>query len=187
MQKYIFAVIRPLLAVLCLGTASAQSITYILDYDTVPGSTVLSGFEDKIEVLSYSQGVGRAVSAPTGPGGNREASVPSVGEMNVLMALDPKASIGLLKEAHIGEGKTVKLKGLRSAGQSGFQQFMEIELTNTMISGLNQEGSNGNQVYVNLTLNFTKIKYTIWKINPQTGEPETPESFTYDVATQVGS
>lgn len=185
MKKFILTAV---LAFCSLGAAvRAQSVTYILDYEGIQGSTTLTDYENKIEVLSYSGGVGRGISTPTGPAGSREASAPSVSELSVFIALDTKANMKLLQAAFIGTGKTVKLIGLRSQGSGGMQKFMEIEMNNTMISSLNQEGSNGNQVYINLSLNFTKIKFTTTGVNPQTGQPTTPESFTYDIPTALGS
>ncbi|RYD26801.1 MAG: type VI secretion system tube protein Hcp [Verrucomicrobiaceae bacterium] len=177
-----------LLVSCCLGTlVRAQSVTYFLDYEGIPGSTTMVGFENKIEVLSYSSGVGRAISTPTGASSNREASAPSVSELTVFIALDPKANMELTKAAFIGNGKTVKLKGVRAVGDGPPQLFMEIEMTDTMIAALSQEGSNGNQVYINLSLNFTKVKYTTIPFNPQTGQPGQPQIFTYNLTTAVGS
>ncbi|RYD35448.1 MAG: type VI secretion system tube protein Hcp [Verrucomicrobiaceae bacterium] len=175
-------IVATLLAVCCLGTfLHAQSVTYLLDYEGIPGSSVIKGYENKIEVLSYSHGVSRTVSSSSGGGSARTVGAPEVGEMSIFMALDTKANVELTRAAFTGQGKLIKLIGLLNQGDAAPRKFLEIELTEGLISSLTQEGSNGNQVYLNLSLNFLRIKFTTIPVDPRTGQPGTPVSFSYDL------
>ncbi|MBU6419096.1 MAG: type VI secretion system tube protein Hcp [Proteobacteria bacterium] len=148
---------------------------------TVDGDVTTTGFEKQIEVHSFQWGVGRGIGSPTGASGNREASTPSVSEVTVSKSLD-NASGGLLKEALSSGGKAKLVISFVRTDGTGADTFLEITLTDTMISGYSMS-SGGDKPSESLSFNFTKIevKFTPMK---EDGTKGSPFPVTYDLGQQ---
>src|SRR5689334_2130690 len=104
-----------------------------MHYDGINGDVTESGHKQWIEVNSFQWGVGRGISSPVGGSEDRESSAPSVSEVTVSKPTDV-ASPDLLNAALQGEGKTVKFDFCRTE-KGQLQVYLQLELTNTMISG----------------------------------------------------
>ena len=148
----------------------------------INGDVTTQGFAQQIEISSFQWGVGRGIGSPTGASGNREASTPSVSEITVTKNLD-NASGNLLKEALGSGGKaTLVISFVRTDGTTGADVYMEITLSDTMISGYSLS-SGGDKPSESLSFNFVKIevKFTPMKAD---GSKGSPFPVTYDLGLQ---
>lgn len=148
-----------------------------MSYDGVPGDVTAQGHSKWIDINSFQWGVGRGISTPTGSSENREASAPSVSEIVVTKPLD-SATIGLLTEAYIGEGKTVKID-FCTTQKDEMKTYLTFELTNTMISG-HSFSSGGDRPSESISLNFTKIMTKVITQGEAGANDKTP-SITYNL------
>lgn len=135
-----------------------------MNYEGIKGQVVAKGFEGWIELNSAQMGVHRNVSTSSGHGGNREASTPSVSEIVVTKNQDV-SSTDLFKASLAGEGKLAKIAFVKtSTDGKSFVKYLEVELTNTLITSYNisgHGGAAGDAPMESLSLNFTKITYTM--------------------------
>ncbi|MDE1882347.1 MAG: type VI secretion system tube protein Hcp [Rhodospirillales bacterium] len=148
----------------------------------IDGDVTTSGFEKQIEINSFQWGVGRGIGSPTGASGNREASTPSVSEITVSKSLD-NASGNLMKEALSSGGKSkLVISFVRTDGTTGADAYLEITLTDTMISAYSMS-SGGDRPSESISFNFTKIevKFTPMK---EDGSKGSPFPVTYDLGQQ---
>jgi type VI secretion system secreted protein Hcp len=155
--------------------------------DGVDGAVTAAGHEKWIELQSCQLGVGRHITNATGRGENREASAPSVSEIVVTKDHDV-ASTSLFKLALWGEGKTVKIDFCKT-DQDKFENYLQLELENTLISNYSASGSGGDhhsRPMESLGLNFTKITYntTLMDKANKTGKPDRA---MWDLAQGKGS
>jgi len=146
-----------------------------MNYDGIPGSVTAAGHEKWIELHSAQMGVNRHVTSAQGRDENREASIPSISEIVITKDLDA-ASTNLFRAALYGEGKTVKIDFCKT-DKDKFEPYLQLELTNTLVSSFSQSGSGGDthsRPMESVSLNFTKIQYnTIGMDNAnKTGKPD---------------
>ncbi len=150
-----------------------------LNIPSVKGSATEKNHKDWIKCDSLQFGVGRAISSHVGGGANREASQPSVSEITITKNLD-SASIELFGWSVAKfDAKTIKID-LVSAGRE--DPFMQLELTNAVISGYSLSAPGEGQPAESISFNFTKIqdKYTPVGADNKAG---TPVIKSYDIAT----
>src|SRR3954465_262773 len=91
------------------------------------------GSKGWIEVGSIQFGVGRGISTPVGTSSKREASAPSVSEVVVTKMMDSTSPL-FFQESLIGKAVTAKID-LVETGSDQLNTFLEITMTNAMISG----------------------------------------------------
>jgi type VI secretion system secreted protein Hcp len=153
-----------------------------LKYGSVGGDVTESGHSGWIELNSVQWGVGRGVSSPTGSGGDREASAPSVSEVTITKAQD-SASSGLLLETFngtgAGNGASVQIDFCRTtAGQ--LNVYLSFVLSQVIISGFSLS-SGGDRASESLSMNFNKVAVTFTPMNAD-GTPGNGSTVTYDLA-----
>jgi len=161
-----------------------------MNVDGVTGSVTAAGHEKWIELDSCHLGVNRHITNPTGKGVNREASVPAVNEITCTKVQDD-ASTNLFKLSLWGEGKTVKIDFCKT-DQNQFQPYLQLELTNTLISSYDVSGHSGGapgaepRPTETLSLNFTKIQFTTIPMDPENAG-QGPTRAQWDLAQGKGS
>src|SRR5262245_8622156 len=123
----------------------------------IPMTGTGKGTHEKwIELLSCQLGTHRNIKDPTGSSVNREASVPSVSQVDVTEAEDDMSS-ALFSLALNGSGKKVIID---FTNREGDFTYLTIELENVLISSFNVSGHGGtvhDRAMESLSLNFTKI------------------------------
>ena len=129
---------------------------------------------DHAPLTSFQWGVGRGISSPTGGGGPREASAPSVSEITTSHATD-KYSAGFLRESLVGEGVPAVIYFSNVVVGTTTVDYIEMQLDDTMISGFSLS-SGGDTPSESLSLNFTKFT-----LRAQLGGSDT--TVTYNMAT----
>ncbi|WP_062270164.1 Hcp family type VI secretion system effector [Endozoicomonas arenosclerae] len=120
------------------------------------GNVTAKGYEDWIEVDSFSFGVGRSITMEAGAMSNREAGRPSLSEVSVTKLLDA-ASGGLFKESVTGsEGLTVVIDIVQT-GANTVQKYASYTLEECMVSSYTIGASAGGAPTETISLSFAKI------------------------------
>ncbi|KEQ12242.1 Hcp family type VI secretion system effector [Endozoicomonas numazuensis] len=120
------------------------------------GNVTAKGYEDWIEVDSFSFGVGRSITMEAGAMSNREAGRPSLSEVSVTKLLDA-ASGGLFKESVTGsEGTTVQIDIVQT-GTNTVQKYASYTLEDCMVSSYSIGASAGGAPTETISLSFAKI------------------------------
>lgn len=122
----------------------------------IKGNVTAAGFEDWIELDSFSMGTGRGISMEVGNMANREATRPSISEVSVSKMLD-NASGGLFKESLTGVEGVEVIISIVQTGAKQVEKFAEYKLTDVLISSYSVSGSGGSAPAENLSLSFSKI------------------------------
>ena len=155
--------------------ANAATVDYFLKVDEIKGESTASGHECEIELVSFSWGVSREVTAGSSAG-DPKAKFEDLG----VVKLQDKSSTKLfLASASTKVIDKVILTGIRTdlAGQ----QFMKIELEKVVISSFIESSSTGELPNENIKLNFERIELIYRPTNPD-GSLGTPFRAGWDVA-----
>jgi len=155
-------------------------------YMKIPGAdgdTTQENHKSWIEVMSFQWGVGRAISTRTGSAADRESSEPSVSEVVVTKSMD-KSSVKLFQMCTTEtDGKKVEIH-FASTTQGG-QNYLEIELTDTLISGYSMS-SGGDRPSESVSLNFTKVNVKYQELQKTGAKIGNPIAGYYDISTAKG-
>jgi type VI secretion system secreted protein Hcp len=150
-----------------------------VNYDGITGDVTATGHEQWVEVSSFQWGVGRGISTPTGSGGDRESSAPSVSEVVVTKPYDT-SSIGFFQELLTpGDAKKAVIDFCKT-DKDKLTVYMSVELDNVMISGYSVS-SGGDRPNESLSFNFTKVIVTEMG-SSETGQVGQPTKAGYDLA-----
>jgi type VI secretion system secreted protein Hcp len=141
------------------------------------GESAAKGHEKWIEIGSVQLGVGRGIRTPVGSSAKREASAPNVSEVMITKLMDSTSPL-LFQEALIGKASEAKID-LVETGHDQLNPYLEITLTNAMISGYSVS-SGGDRPSESISLNFTKIEYKYTQYKNDGTKGVTPGT-TYDL------
>lgn len=152
-----------------------------VEYDGIKGNVTAEGYKDHIAVLSVQLGVGRAISMEAGNLSNRESTRPSVSEV-VLTKVADNSVTALFKESVTGNaGKTVKIKFVRT-GSDKVQEYLDIELTDVLISGYSLSADSEGDPSEIITLSHSKIMINYSDFD-KTNKSGNPQRVGYDLET----
>jgi type VI secretion system secreted protein Hcp len=149
----------------------------------VKGESKQKGVEDQIEILSFSWGVSQTGGYSYGGGGT--AAKANIQDLSVSFR-QCKASPVIMK--HCAGGKhfdTVMLTCMKSEGQVQ-EKYLEIEMTDVVISSYQTGGSGDDMPIESMSLNFAKVTQKYYAQDDK-GVLKLAESGTYDQATAVAS
>jgi len=133
-----------------------------------------------IELNSLQWGVGRSISMATGSVADQSPSTPSFSEIVVTKDNDA-TSYQLLQQAYQGTGVTVVIDFVRTPAGGSPVTYLEITLTNGMISGYSTS-SGGDAPSESLTISYTAIQYT-YTPTTSDGSMGTPAGVSYDLGS----
>lgn len=127
-----------------------------IEYTGIDGNVTADGFANHIKALSLSFGVGRGISMEPGNMANREATRPSISEINFTKLADNSTS-SLFKESVSGAaGKTVKIKFVQT-GADSVTVFMDYELQDCLVSSYSISADGESDPVEAISLSFSKI------------------------------
>ena len=155
-----------------IGKSQSSGDPIYMNYEGItPANT---GACSGIHLDSFSWGVKRGITAPTGGATGREASAPSVSEIVVTKQTDT-SSVKLLNEALKGEGKLVKIDFCKTTKEGKMIPYLQYILENTLISGFSIS-SGGDRPTESLSLNFVKVTMSM----------PGGDSMSWDLVTLIG-
>jgi type VI secretion system secreted protein Hcp len=139
--------------------------------DGLKGESTQSGFEDQIEILSYSWGVSQAGGFAYGTGGG----VSKANVHDISLSMRQCAASPVVME-NCASGKHLDKATLSCLKAGGSQElYLTIELEDVLISSY-QTGGSGDDIGIeSLSLNFSKVtvKYLEQSTDGQTVEKGT--------------
>jgi type VI secretion system secreted protein Hcp len=122
----------------------------------LPGESKGKGHIGEIDVLAWSWGTSNSGTMHTGGGGG--AGKANVQDLSITKYIDkatPKLLLASLKGTHF---PTMVLIAQKAGGDA--QKYIEITLTNILITSLSTGGSGGeDRLTENVSLNFEKVKF----------------------------
>ena len=134
--------------------------TYMfLKLEGIDGESQDTDHSGEIDIMSHSLGISNAGSYDAGTGGNTGKAAWS--DVNIMKYVD-KATVNLWK--YCGTGQAIPKATIscnKSAGDSKME-YMKIELTNVVITSVQNSGSGGSTepMAESLSLNFAEMKFT---------------------------
>jgi type VI secretion system Hcp family effector len=134
----------------------------------VTGECAEQGHEGWIDVTSYQEGLSSMGSAGYGGG----AGVGTVAYQDFVMTCHlEKAIPNLMKGCADHKAyPTVKLNATKMGGKGNSWVYLEITLTDAVVSSVNFAGSDNQIPQVSIALNFSKIKTEYWEQNKDGGK-----------------
>jgi type VI secretion system secreted protein Hcp len=148
--------------------ADAAAVDYFLKIDGIEGESTSDKHKGEIDVLSFSWGASQTASSTGGGGGAGKVQFQDIHFTSNLGKASPKLMLACATGEHI---KEVILTG-EVSGKRG-QKFLEIKLTDVLISSYQSGGSSGDVPTDSFSLNFAKIEFKYFPVNKDgsLGEP----------------
>jgi len=157
-----------------------MAVNILLELADVTGESKIAGFEDKIDILSFSWGATQSGTTHMGGGGGSGKA--DVQDLSLVKYVD--ASTGtllqfLLDGKHVATGKLT----LRKVGE-GAMDYLTIELEEVIVSSYSTGGTgDSDRITESISLNFRKFHLSYFK-QSDTGTPEQKGDVTFDIAAQ---
>jgi type VI secretion system secreted protein Hcp len=127
----------------------------------IKGESKQSGYEDQIEILSFSWGVSQSGGYSYGTGGTSAKS--NLQDLTVSFRMCP-ASPTLMQDCASGVHLDSAVLTCLEAGTTP-QKYLEITLTDVVISSYQTGGSGDDKPIESMSLNFAQIKKEYFKQN----------------------
>jgi type VI secretion system secreted protein Hcp len=125
----------------------------------IKGESKQTGYEDQIEILSFSWGVSQAGGYSYGTGGTSAKA--NVQDLSLSFRMCP-ASPDLMQYCASGKHLDSAVLTCLEAGTTP-QKYLEITLTDVVISSYQTGGSGDDKPIDSMTLNFAKVKKEYFK------------------------
>jgi len=140
-----------------------------IDIDGIPGESTTAGYENQIDVLSWSQGATQGGNMHVASGGG--AGKASVGDFSFVKYVDSASHLIWIK---CMTGKHIKeaVFTCKKAGDNPFE-YLKITFTDLLISSVSTGGSQGEAALTeSVSLNYAQIKYEYTKQDTETGQAD---------------
>lgn len=156
-----------------IPAAHGAAVDYFLKIEGIEGESLVSGRRGEIDIDSWSWGE----TIKSGGSGGGGAGKVSMSDFNFTMKMS-KASPKLMLAVATGERfKTVILTARRAADKG---EFLQIKLSDVLVSGYKTSGSSGGIPVDEISMNFSKIEFTYTPQNAD-GTAGAPVKAGYDV------
>lgn len=148
----------------------------------IKGDSLLEGYADKIELMSYSHNVAMQVTNDVS-NSERTSGKPFIGEFTATKFIDtstPTLNEYCCSGKPIAEAK-ITIGRNAAEGSGKLLPFIVYTLSNVVLSNVSVSGGTGGKPVESLSLNFTKIK---WELTAQKddGTKEGTAASTWDLA-----
>jgi type VI secretion system secreted protein Hcp len=151
---------------------------------SLKGESVVKGFEDQIQVLSWSWGMSQSGTTHTAQGGG--AGKVNVQDLTFTHNVDA-ASPNLVKACCTGEHFDTATLTMRKAGGTALE-YVTLTLTEVIISSVSMGGSGGEDLLSeNVSLNFAKFKYSYQPQDAKGAKKGGAIEASYDIAKNTDS
>jgi type VI secretion system secreted protein Hcp len=140
----------------------------LLDIPDIKGQSLIEGFTDKIEILSFSHGV--AMQVTSNPSGSeRTSGRPNHQDLTITKYMD-LSTCPLIAACNASTNlKTVTLTiGRNDSGK--LLPYMVYTMENTIVSSASHSGGGGDRPVETLTLNYSKISWAFTEQKPDLGK-----------------
>jgi type VI secretion system secreted protein Hcp len=156
----------------------------LLDIPDIKGQSLLKGFEDKIEVLSFSHGVAMQVTASPSAS-ERTSGKPNHQDMTISKYVD-LSSCPVIAACNASTNlKTVTLTvGRNDSG--AVLPYMIVTMDNVIVSSVSYSSGGGDRPVETVTLNYTKITWAFTEQKSDLGKKGN-NGAVWDLAANVAA
>jgi len=154
---------------------------------TLDGNSSAKGHEKWIEVLAWSHGFSQPTTAATKTSDQQATSRANHMDFSFTKFYD-NSSDDITKACWTGQQlKEIVVSCFRASGAAdvggGSTNYLTITMEDVIISNYNISGGGDELPIENITLNYTKIKYSFTPVVFETGKPGSPVHITHDLGT----
>jgi len=159
-----------------------MAIDSFLKLGTLKGESVVKGFEDQIQLLSWGWGMTQSGTTHTASGGG--AGKVDVSDLQISKHVDaasPMLALACCKGTHYDSATLT----MRKAGGTALE-YVTITLTNLIVTSYSvSEGGGGDLLTDTFTLNFGKFKYSFQPQDNKGAKKGGAIDATWDIAKGV--
>lgn len=161
-----------------------MAVDSFLKLGSLKGESVVKGFEDQIQVLSWSWGMTQSGTTHMASGGG--AGKVNVSDMTISHYVDA-ASPNLILACCTGTHYDSATLTMRKAGGSALD-YLTITLTDIIVTSVSVAGATGGDLVMeNFTLNFAKFKYSYQPQDNKGAKKGGAIEVTYDISKNTDS
>jgi type VI secretion system secreted protein Hcp len=159
-----------------------MAIDSFLKVGTLKGESVVKGFEDQIQILSWSWGMNQTGSTHSGTGsGTGKIDVHDLGVIKYVDAASPTIALACCKGTHFDSAVLT----IRKAGGTALE-YLTLTLTDVIITSYSVQASDGDErIKDTVALNFGKYKYSYQPQDNKGAKKGGAIDATYDIAKLV--
>jgi type VI secretion system secreted protein Hcp len=151
---------------------------------SLKGESIVKGFEDQVQVMSWSWGMSQSGTTHVGQGGG--AGKVDVQDLSFTHYVD-SSSPNLIKACCTGEHFDTATLTMRKAGGSALE-YVTLTLTEVIITSVHVGGSAGEDMLSeNVALNFAKFKYSYQPQDAKGAKKGGAVEASYDIAKNTDS
>jgi type VI secretion system secreted protein Hcp len=158
-------------------------MSIFLKFGSVLGDVEDAGHKNWVDITAVKWNLSRPVSNPAGSSAGRVLSAPQLSEL-VITKVEDVATIPLIQAALEGAPVTAQID-FGTTGASQQEVYYTIIMTNAIITGLAQSGSDGRPVE-SITFNFTQISFTGTQMDAD-GTATSPASYGWNISTNTST
>ena len=159
-----------------------MAIDSFLKLGTLKGESVVKGFEDQIQLLSWGWGMTQTGTTHTASGGG--AGKVDVSDLQISKHVDaasPMLALACCKGTHYDTATLT----MRKAGGTALE-YVTITLTDLIVTSYSvSEGGGGDLLTDTFTLNFSMFKYSFQPQDNKGAKKGGAIDATYDIAKAV--
>ncbi len=135
-----------------------MAVEMFLDIDGVEGESQVKGFQNKIDIFSFSLGASNPSSVATGAGsGAGKVSISSMSVTKVVDKATAKLFLACCQGKHYSKGKLT----VREAGGDTPVEYLVLDFTQLFVDSISWGGaSGGEKPSESLSFSFESIKMT---------------------------
>lgn len=153
--------------------------------EDLKGDSSDEGHKDQIEVLGWSHGFSQATSPVRSAAGSGTIERANHSDLTFTKYTD-KSSPGLIKGCWSGKHfAKVLIKQYRAGGVGEVVDFINIEMTDVVISNFSISAGAGDLPVENISLAYGKVIYTYGPSDHATGKKAGSKPATHDLKTNV--
>ena len=159
-----------------------MAIDSFLKLGTLKGESVVKGFEDQIQLLSWSWGMTQSGTTHSASGGGAgKVDVSDIQVTKYVDASSPTLALACCKGTHYDTATLT----MRKAGGTALE-YVTLTLTDLIITSYSVSGAGGGDLLSDtFTLNFSKYKYSYQPQDNKGAKKGGSIDATYDIAKNV--
>jgi type VI secretion system secreted protein Hcp len=140
----------------------------LLDIPSIPGQSMVKGFEKKIELLSFSHGVAMQVTGDVS-NSERTSGKPNHQDITVSKYVDLSTCPVIAACNAATNLGTITITVGRN-DQGAFLPYLILTMDNTIVSSASLSSGSGDKPTETVTFNYTKIKWDFTEQKPASGK-----------------